>query len=148
MCYVKDGVQLLESTKFSTTWFEALVVTVVKPGCVPVQVIGVYVSPQVIWQEVVQGLGRVMSQVDFCLTETVMLGDFNMKSVTKKQDGYNHRLEKFVQESWNLRQHVREVITTEKSMLDLCFAKQVAAVTTVWNHWSDHRIVAVGWNLL
>ena len=144
IAYVKDGVRLLEQKVYSSRHFEAIVTCVLKEGYVtPLQVIGMYVSPQASWEMLATGLSEIFREIDIVSTETVIMGDFNMKSVSRKKDGYNDPLERYMRGQWNMDQHCHESTTKEGSVLDLVFAKQVNEVTTVWNYWSDHRIVGV-----
>ena len=146
--YVKDGIQLMDICKYSTPHFEALLVCVLKTGCyIPTQIIGIYISPQASWQEVTQHLHRLVEKIDMISTRTVVLGDCNMKSVTKKKEEYNTQLEMYMEQLVNMTQHVKEFTTSENSILDLCFAHNIERITTCWNHWSDHKSLTVALNL-
>ena len=138
----------MDIIKYSTCHFEALSLCILKRGyCIPTQIIGLYISPQSTWQEVKQHLQQMIEKVDMISTRTVVLGDCNMKSVTKKKEDYNRHIEVYMQQVVNMTQHVKEFTTSENSTLDLCFAREIEQITTSWNHWSDHRTLTIGFKL-
>ena len=147
--YVKEGIQVLDQGRsISTPGFEAMSICVRKRGCnVPTQLMGVYVSPQCKWHTLESRMMQLFQMNDIVNTKTIILGDFNMKSIASVQHPrYNERLEKWMLEHHNMRQFVKQSTTKEGSILDLCFTANIQTVTTIWNHWSDHKIVGVAFN--
>ena len=75
---------------------------------------------------------------------TIILGDFNMKSLTGKQEKYNDKLEQEMLRQYNLKQIIKEDTSNFSSVIDLCFTNAQAESTIIWNFWSDHKIISVG----
>ena len=56
-----------------------------QPLLEPLQVVGIYVSPQSNYNHFIQKFENFMQQIDTLSCQTVIVGDFNMKSVTKQE---------------------------------------------------------------
>ena len=54
----------------------------------------------------------------------IIMGDFNIKSITGLQHGYNAKLEKYMTDNFNFKQTVKEDISIYQSVLDLCFTNE------------------------
>ena len=109
---------------------------------VPVQFVTIYVSPNCTYQYLIQKFEEIMTDVDTTYPITV-LGDFNMKSVMKLEHGYNTPIEKYMESTFSLTQIIQKNTTDYQSVLDLCFTNTHIDYSLIWNHWSDHKIVAV-----
>ena len=73
----------------------------------------------------------------------IVVGDFNMKSITTLDEGYNRKLEQHLQTRFNLKQVILEETSNYASVLDLCFTNADVQTSVIWNFWSDHRILPV-----
>ena len=71
----------------------------------------------------------------------IIMGDFNMKSITGLEHGYNANLEKYMRDNFNFKQIVKEDTSIYQSVLDLCFTNENIQYSIIWNFWSDHKIV-------
>ena len=70
-----------------------------------------------------------------------------MKSVTKQEQNYNHRLEDHLKRNYNMTQYIQEATYNNESVLDLCFSTTEINTSIIWNHWSDHSIIGVSMNM-
>ena len=85
----------------------------------------------------------------------IIMGDFNMKSITGLEHGYNAKLENYMRaklenymrDNFNFKQIVKEDISVYQSVLDLCFTNENIQYSIIWNFWSDHKIVAAALDL-
>ena len=84
-----------------------------------------------------------MRNIDTMSSPTVLLGDFNMKSVTRREDNYNDRLQQYILQKYNMKQYIKEPTHNNDSTLDLCFSTNNIEMSVIWNHWSDHCIIAI-----
>ena len=50
----------------------------------------------------------------------IIMGDFNMKSITGLEHGYNAKLEKYMRDNFHFKQIVKEDTSFYQSVLDLC----------------------------
>ena len=142
--YVKDGIQVLEEHRYTSEHFEAIYMCVhQQPLLEPLQVVGIYVSPQSNYNHCIQKFENFMRQIDTLSCQTVIVGDFNMKSVTKQEQNYNHRLENHLKRNYNMTQYIQEATYNNESVLDLCFSTTEINTSIIWNHWSDHSIIGV-----
>ena len=76
-----------------------------------------------------------------------IMGDFNIKSITGLEHGYNAKLEKYMRDNFNFKQIVKEDTSIYQSVLDLCFTNENVQYSITWNFWSDHKIVAAALDL-
>ena len=142
--YVKDGIRVLEEHKYTSELFEAIYVCLhQEPLLQPLQVIGIYVSPQSNYMHFMHNFENFMQQIDTSSCDTVILGDFNMRSVTNQERNYNCRLEEHLNDNYNMIQYIQEPTHNSGSVLDLCFSTRHMNTSLIWNHWSDHLILAV-----
>ena len=95
--YVRTAVRVLEKHKWSDAHFEAILLCV-QHTALPllVQVIGVYLSPQCKSSAFTNFSDHMMGNV-YNTSCIIILGDFNMKSVTYLDLHYNKQAE------WNIR---------------------------------------------
>ena len=77
----------------------------------------------------------------------IIMGDFNMKSITGLEHDYNAKLEKYMRDNFNFKQIVNEDTSIYQSILDLCFTQESIQYSIIWNFWSDHKIVAAALDL-
>ena len=70
----------------------------------------------------------------------IIIGDFNMKSITGLEHGYNGKLEQYMRDNFNFKQIVKEDTSIYQSVLDLCFANENVQYSIIWNFWADHKI--------
>ena len=77
----------------------------------------------------------------------IIMGDFNMKSFTRLEHGYNAKLEKNMRDTFNFKQIVKVDTLIYQSVLDLCFTNENIQYSIIWNFWSDHKIVAAALDL-
>ena len=77
----------------------------------------------------------------------IIVGDFNMKSITGLEHGYNAKLEKYMRDNFNLKQIVKEDTSIYQSILDLCFTNENVQYSIIWNFWSDCKILATALDL-
>ena len=82
-----------------------------------------------------------MRDTDTC--PTIVVGDFNMKSITTLDEGYNRKLEQHLKTRFNLKQVIHEETSNYASVLDLCFTNADVQTSVIWNFWPDHRILSV-----
>ena len=54
----------------------------------------------------------------------IIMGDFNVKSITGLELGYNAKLEKYTRDNFNFKQIVGEDTSIYQSVLDLCFTNE------------------------
>ena len=142
--YVRHGIRVLEQHKYTSELFEAVYFCLHKQTLPePFQVIGIYVSPRSNFQHFQEKFEVFLQDVDTTSCPTVILGDFNMKSVTNSDEDYNDRLERYMQHNYNMKQYIQQPTHDNESTLDLCFSTRSVLTSVIWNHWSDHSIVAV-----
>ena len=142
--YVKDGIRLLEEHRYSSDKFEAIYMCVHKQTLLqPLQIVGIYVSPQNTYNHFIQVFENFMQQIDTLSCPTIIIGDFNMKSVTKQDKNYNKKFEDHMKSNYNMTQFIQEPTHDKDSVLDLCFSTVQIDTSLIWNHWSDHSIIAI-----
>ena len=54
----------------------------------------------------------------------IIMGDFNMKSITGLEHGYNGKLEKYMRDNFNFKQIVKEDMSIYQSVLDLSLTNE------------------------
>ena len=146
VCYIKNNLRLLDMQKISSKNFESILICVQDRAVpLPIQLAAVYVSPQCKYSYCIQKLKDMLNDTDITCP-TIILGDFNMKSVTGKQHKYNDKLEQEMLQQYNLKQLIKEDTSHFSSIIDLCFTNRStqATSTIIWNFWSDHKIISVG----
>ena len=140
--YVRTTVRVLEKYKWSDTHFEAILLCV-QHTVLPllVQVIGVYLSPQCKLSAFTNFFDHMMRNIDntSCI---IILGNFNMKSITNLDHHYKRGAELYMRNKYHLQQIVTDPTTNHTSTLDLCFTNCALTYSFIWNYWSDHRILA------
>ena len=123
--------------------FEAVFICVQHSSLpIPVQLIGIYVSPHCKYMELPQKFNNLMRDIDSTCA-TIVVGDFNMKSVTGLNCGYNRKFEQYMKTTFNLKQWIHEDTSNYVSVLDLCFTNTDVETSLIWNFWSGHRILSV-----
>ena len=143
--YVKWDIQVLEVQKYSDPHFEAIYICLCRAGeQKPIQIIGLYISPKITWNLFEHHFNKFMKPIDTISTNTIIISDFNMKSVISGEKYYNEKLGNKMYLEYNMKQYVSESTTCDGSILDLCFSTHDVTTTYLWNHWSDHKIVGVG----
>ena len=108
----------------------------------PVQIIGVYASPTLQWDVLKEEINRFMHNIDTTSARTVIVGDFNMKSIMSKSINYNQNITDYMFDKYNMKQFVHDYTTVHNSTLDLCFSTHDTVISILWNHWSDHKIIS------
>ena len=108
----------------------------------PVQIIGVYTSPTLQWDVMKEEINRFMHNIDTTLVRTVIVGDFNMKSIMSKSINYNQNITDYMFHKYNMKQFVHDYTMVHNSTLDLCFSTHDTVISILWNHWSDHKIIS------
>ena len=63
----------------------------------------------------------------------IIMGDFNMKSNTGLEHGYNAKLEKHMRDNFNFKQIVKEDTSIYQSVLDLCVTNEKVQYSIIWN---------------
>ena len=85
---------------------------------------------------------------DYCdVTYPIIMGDFNMKSITGLEHGYNAKLEKYMRDNFNFKQIIKEDTSIYQSVLSLCFTNANIQYSIIWKFWSDHKFVATALDL-
>ena len=97
---------------------------------------------QLKWNNFVKQMSGFMRDIDTNTVPTVILGDFNMKSIMSNKDNFNSNVTNFMYSNYNMTQFIENSTTNYNSTLDLLFSNKHVITTTIWNHWSDHRIIA------
>ena len=120
--YVRTPVRVLEKHKWSDAHFEVILLCV-QHTVLPllVQVIGVYLSPQCKFSAFTNFFDHMMRNVDNT-SHFIILGDYNMKSITNLDHHYNKQAERYMRNKYHLQQIVTYPTTNHNSILDLCFA--------------------------
>ena len=96
--YVKRYNPLLEIQKRSCEVFEAIFVCLQHTSLpIPVQLIGIYVAPKCKYTQLIHELDELMRNIDDTC-DSILFGDFNMKSVTGMYHGYNRKLEQHMKD--------------------------------------------------
>ena len=54
----------------------------------------------------------------------IIMVDFNIKSITELEHGYNAKLEKYMRDKFNFKQIVKEDTSIYQSVLDFCFTNE------------------------
>ena len=143
ICYVKDTIKVLEVQKRSCELFEAIFVCVQHTSLpIPVQLIGIYVSPKCTFNQVIHELHDLIIDTDDTC-DTIIIGDFNMKSICSVNNQYNTKLEQHMKNCFNFNQVIHKDTSNYTSILDLCFTRSNVKTSIIWNYWSDHRILSV-----
>ena len=108
----------------------------------PVQIIGVYASPTLQWDVLKEEINRFMHNIDTTSARTVIVGDFNMKSIMSKSMNHNQNITDYMFHKYNMKQFVHDYTKVHNSTLDLCFSTHDAVISILWSHWSDHKIIS------
>ena len=77
----------------------------------------------------------------------IIMGDFNIKSITGLEHDYNAKLEKYMGDNFDFKQIVKEDTSICQSVFNLCFTNENVQYSIIWNFWSDHKIVAAALDL-
>ena len=146
IAYVKDGISILQTHKISSAHFETVHMCIHRPGEKEItQVIGIYISPASNWNSCINSITELLKEIDIMDGTTVILGDFNMKSLISSPN-YNQKIIGYFEDNYNMLQFINMPTTNNASTLDLCFSSSSVSCTSVWNHWSDHRTIAIAIN--
>ena len=91
--YVKNGIKIIEFQEYSSDQFEAICVCLCHPDDMkPVQIMGVYASAVLQWDVLKEEINRFMHNIDTTSVRTVIVGDFNTKSIMSKSINYNQNI--------------------------------------------------------
>ena len=127
---------------------EAILTVYQYPGYpIVVQCIGIYASPKATYGIFIQELNEIINTLNFD-NVIIVIGDFNMKSITNRSERYNDKLIDHMRKQYNINEYVQNYTTSYRSKLDLCFSNRNLLCTTIWNHWSDHRIICASLPLI
>ena len=80
-----------------------------------VQIIGVYVSPTLQWDILKEEINRFMHNIDTTSARTVIVGDFNMKSIMSKSIYYNQNITDYMFHRYNMKQFVHDYTMVHNS---------------------------------
>ena len=139
---MKTGIKFIEFQKFSSDQFEAIDMCLCNPDDMkPVQKIGVYASPTLQLDVMKDEINRIMHNIDTTSARTVIVGDFNMKSIMSKPMNYDQNITDYMFHKYNLKQFVHDYTTMHNSTLNLCFSTHDTVISILWNHWSDHKMI-------
>ena len=123
ICYVRNTIWLLEIQKKSCEVFEAKFICLQHTSLpIPVQLVGIYVAPKCKYTELIHELDELMRNTDDTC-DTILVGDFNVKSVTGMRHGYNRKLEQQMKDKFGFNQVIQQDTSDYSSVLDLCFTK-------------------------
>ena len=137
-----DTIWVLEIQKRSCEVFEAIFVCLQHTSLpIPVQLIGIYVAPKCKYTQLIHELDELMRNTDDTC-DTILFGDFNIKSVSGMHHGYNRKLEQHMKDRFGFNQVIQQDTSNYSSVLDLCFTKVKVQTSVTWNFWSDHRVVS------
>lgn len=140
--YLADKIRSLEQRKWNTNYFEATLTVFQHPSYpVVIQYLGIYVSPQATYSQFIKKLDEIIKTLDD-YNIIVIMGDFNMKSITNKNVQYNDVFVNYMYTTYNMQEYIQTNTTSHRSKLDLCFSNRHLSTTTIWNYWSDHRIIS------
>ena len=89
---------------------------------IPVQLVAIYVSPKCKFQQLIHELDDFMRDTDHTC-DTIVIGDFNMKTVSGVDQQYNTKLEQHIKNRYNFNQVVQENTSNYASVFDLCFTR-------------------------
>ena len=142
--YVKTGIKVIEFQKFDLINLKLYIYMCL---CHPddmklVQIIGVYASRTLQWDVLKEEINRFMHNIDTTSARTVIVWDFNMKSIMSKSINYNQNITDYMFDKYNMKQFVLDYTTVHNSTLDLCFSTHDTVISILWNHWSDHKIIS------
>ena len=108
--YVRGNIRMLEVKKYTSPHFEAILMCVQHPSLhIPVQVIGLYVSPQCKYNEFLKYFDDFMRDSDKT-SKLIVMEDFNMKSITRLNEGYDKYVKRDMKAKYNLSQIVSSYI--------------------------------------
>ena len=146
--YVIDTVQILGHEIQTSPNYESIFLCVQHSHMpIPVQLISIYLSPHCQYVYFTKKFDELIRDYYDVTCLIMIMGDFNMKSITGLEHGYNAKLEKYMGDNFNLKQIVKEVTSSYQSVLDLCFTNEKVQCSMIWNFWSDHKIVAAALDL-
>lgn len=74
---------------------------------------------------------------------TIVIWDFNMKSISDVNHQYNTKLEQHMKNWFKFNKVVEEDTSSYMLLLDLCFTRSDVKTSVIWNFWSDQRILSV-----
>ena len=141
--YVKTGIKVIEFQKYSSHQFEAIYMCLCHPDDMKaVQIIGLYASPTLQWDVLKEEINRFMHNIDTTSARTVIVGDFNMKSIMSMSINYSQNITYYMFDKYNMKQFIHGYTTVHNSTLDLCFSTYDTVISILWNHWSDHKIIS------
>ena len=106
------------------------------------QLIGIYASPKSTFNQVIHELHDLIIDTDDTC-DTIIIGDFNMKSICNVNNEYNTKLEQHMKKCFQFYQVIHKDTSNYTSILDLCFTRSNVKTSIIWNYWSDHRILSV-----
>ena len=117
--YVKTGIKVIEFQKYSSDQFEAKYMHLCHADDMkPVQIIGVYASPTLQSDVLKEEINRFMHNIDTTSAKTVIVRDFNMKSImsTKISINYNENITDYMFDKYNMKQFVHDYTTVHNSV--------------------------------
>ena len=98
----------------------------------PVQLIGIYMAPKCKYTQLIHELDKLMKNTDDTC-DTILFGDFSMKSVTGVHHGYNRKLEQHMKDKFGFNQVIQEDTSNYLLVLDLCFTKANVQTSGIFN---------------
>ena len=101
--------------KYTSDIFESLYLCLHQHGQQnPVQVICIYVSLKCTLESLKANIDNCMKNVDIICTKCIIIGDFNMKSVTGNATHYNRTIEDYMTSTYNMKQYVMHSTTDNR----------------------------------
>ena len=76
---------------------------------IPVQLIWIYLSPHCQYVYFTKKFDELMRDYYDVTYSIMIMGDFNMKSITGLEHGYNAKLETYMRDTFNLKQVVKRI---------------------------------------
>ena len=137
--YVRDTFHILGHETQTSQNYESIFLCVQHSYLpIPVQLISIYLSPQCPYVYFTKKFDEVMTDYYDVTCSMIIMGDFNMNSITGLEHGYNAKLEKYMRDKLQFQTnckggHINLSISTNENV----------QYSIIWNFWSDHKIVAV-----
>ena len=98
--------KVLEHNKFSSVTFKSIFLCVLH-NQVPIWIVSIYVSPECRYEAFEKRLNHILNSLDL-VYKTIIIGDFNLTSITGLPTSYNEQLEYHMKHNYNLCQIVNQ----------------------------------------
>ena len=132
--YVRDTFWILGHETQTSQNYESIFLRVQHSYLpIPVQLISVYFSPQCPYVYFTKNFDELMKDCYDVTYRMIIIGDFNIKSITGLEHGYNAKLEKYMRDKINFKQIIKKDTSIYQSGLDLCFTNENACYSITWN---------------